>query len=77
MKLTRDTPVVLEIQAHDPFCMRASIGGLAGHAFYCQLRYGPEGGEPADFVALLERVLQALRAESHRLAAAPGAKYKD
>ena len=55
------TPVQIQQNPNDPICMRASIGGFAGKGFYCQIRYGPEGGKPEDLIAMLERVLFALR----------------
>jgi hypothetical protein len=57
--------------------MRASIGGFAGDGFYCQLRYGPEGGKPEELIAMLERVLFALRKSASHLSSGEGVEYKD
>jgi hypothetical protein len=73
----KKTPVRIEQDPNDPICMRASIGGLAGKGFYCQVRYGPEGGKPEDLIGMLERVLYALRASAPHLSDEKGVEYKD
>ena len=77
MKGAPQTPVMIKLNPADPLCLRASLGGLATEGFYCQLRYGPQGGVPQDFILMLERVLEALRAQAANLPSAPEAKYKD
>jgi hypothetical protein len=71
------TPVQIQQNPNDPLCMRASIGGFAGEGFYCQLRYGPEGGKPEDLIAMLERVLYAVRQSAGHLSGGKGVEYTD
>jgi hypothetical protein len=71
------TPVQIQQNPDDPICMRVSIGGFPGQVFYCQLRYGPEGGKPEDLIAMFERVLYALRASAPHLSGGKGLEYKD
>ena len=71
------TPVQIQQNPNDPICMRASIGGFADQGFYCQVRYGPEGGKPEDLIAMLERVLFALRESAPHLSGGKGVEYKD
>jgi hypothetical protein len=71
------TPVRIQRNSNDPLCMRASIGGFVGEGFYCQVRYGPEGGKPEDLIAMLERVLFALRMSAPHLSGGKGVEYKD
>lgn len=71
------TTVKINRLENDPLCMRASIGGFPDKGFYCQLRYGPEGGQPEDLIAMLERVLFALRQSASLIASTKGFAYKD